>query len=462
MTVRTRFAPSPTGVLHVGGARTALFNWLMARHHGGVFILRVEDTDRERSTDENIQVILDGMRWLGLEWDEGPFYQMQRMNQYRAAIDRLLAEGRAYRCRCTPEELEAKHKQAQAQKAKWVYDRACRDKHYGPEQPHVIRFAMPIDGVTVMDDAMKGRVEVNNAELDDWIIARSDGMPTYNFCVVVDDTEMAITHVIRGDDHLNNTPKQMHLYHALGCPLPVFAHVPMILGSDRSKLSKRHGATNILEYRALGYLPETMRNFLARLGWSHGDQELFTDEEMIRYFDLGDINKSASIFDQEKLNWLNAEKMRELQMDDLISRAMPFLLERNFPAQNDARLPEIFRHLVERAKTLSDLADRARLFYEPPAKYDEKSIKQWWKGEAKTVLERFIAWIKTQEKLVETEIMPYLEKTAGEMNLKVGQVAQPIRIALTGSSASPPLDAIIVLLGREECVARVEKALKTL
>jgi glutamyl-tRNA synthetase len=462
MIMRTRFAPSPTGVLHLGNARTALFNWLLARHHHGVFVLRIEDTDRERSTPENIQVILDAMKWLGLDFDEGPFFQSQRSAQYQAAVDRLIVEGRAYRCRCTPAELEAKRQQAIAEKRKSLYDRTCRDKNHGPEAPHVVRLKMPREGSTVLDDLIKGPVEVNNAEMDDWIILRSDGSPVYNFCVVIDDADMRITHVVRGEDHLTNTHKQLHLYRALGFEPPRFGHLPLILGKNRSKMSKRDGATNLLDYRQMGYLPQAMRNFLARLGWSHGDQELFTDEELIASFSLESVSASNAIFDMDKLNWTNGSKIREIDPRELTELALPFLRERGYATQQDERLVRIVALLRERSTTLTDLADRARIFFAPPDAYDEKAVKKWWKAEARPVLERFLQWLKVQDPLREEDIMPLLEKLAQDNALQIGQVAQPLRIALTGSSASPPIEATVALTGKEEVIARVEKALSTL
>src|SRR5512136_2811541 len=316
--VRTRFAPSPTGDLHIGGARTALFNWLLARHEKGVFILRIEDTDAARSTQASIQVILDGMTWLGMDWDEGPFYQTQRMALYREAAERLLREGKAYRCYCTPEELEAKREAALKAGLKPKYDRTCL--HRGPstpDRPSVIRFLSPEEGKTVVDDLIQGRVEFDNAELDDLVILRSDGYPTYNFSVVVDDVTMDVTHVIRGNDHLNNTPRQIQIYHALGHPLPKFGHVSMILGPDKKKLSKRHGAQSVLEYQKMGYLPEAVVNYLVRLGWSHGDQEEFTKEELIGKFTLEAVGKSAAAINPGKFDWLNSQHIKRMDLDDL-------------------------------------------------------------------------------------------------------------------------------------------------
>lgn len=459
MTVRTRFAPSPTGMLHIGNARTALFNWLLARHHGGQLVLRIEDTDRERSTPENVQIILDGMKWLGIDYDEGPYYQSDRAGMYRDTMEKLIAQGAAYRCRCTPEEIEKQRAAAEANKGKYLYDRACRDKHYGPEQPYVVRCAMPISGVSVVNDLIKGRVEVDYRELDDWIIARSDGTPTYNFCVVVDDSDMRITHVVRGEDHLTNTHKQLPLYTALGFAPPAFAHMPLTLGADRSKLSKRHGAASLLEYRQMGYLPQAMRNFLARLGWSHGDQELFTDEELIRYFDITGVNASNAIFDLDKLNWTNEKKLRALAPEEVIPQLLPFLLDRGFAAQNDPRLPRIIANLQERSHTLVDMADQCAPFYQAPAAYAPEAVKKWWKGSAHEVLQRFQGWLATVDPLTEPAALQFIENLTAELGVKLGQVAQPLRLALTGTSVSPPIDATLVLIGKDEALRRLAKAL---
>jgi len=459
MSIVTRFAPSPTGMLHIGNARTALFNWLFARHHHGKFVLRIEDTDLERSTQENVQIILDGLAYLGLDYDEGPFYQSRRMDLYNQTIDRLIAEGKAYRCRCTAEDLEAKRQKAREEKRTYLYDGACREKNFGPEQPYVVRFKMPQEGATVVEDKVMGRVEVSNSELDDWIIARTDGTPTYNFCVVVDDSDMGVTLVVRGADHLTNTHKQVPLYAALGLTPPSFAHMPLTLGADRSKLSKRHGATSLIEYQKMGYLPQAMRNFLARLGWSHGDQELFTDEELIAVFDTDGINSSNAIFDTDKLDWINATKLREMPPAEVVPYLLPFLLERGYAAQDDPRLPQIVEQLADRSKTLVEMAEWAKMFYVAPAEYDEKAAKKWWRGEAKIVMERFLDWIKQDDQLRQVLIMPMVEKLAADMDLNLGKIAQPIRVAMTGAAASPPLDITLALIGRDEVIRRLEKAI---
>jgi glutamyl-tRNA synthetase len=462
MTVVTRFAPSPTGMLHIGNARTALFNWLLARHHRGRFILRIEDTDRERSSADHVRVILEGLAYLGLDWDAGPFYQSERTAIYERTIARLIDEGKAYRCRCTAEELEAKHDAAEAEKRTYLYDRRCREAGYGSEHPFVVRLKMPTEGVSAFADQIMGPVESAYAELDDWIIARTDGTPTYNFCVVVDDAEMGITLVVRGADHLVNTHKQLPLYAALGLTPPAFGHMPLTLGKDRAKLSKRHGATSLTAYREMGYLPEGMRNFLARLGWAHGDQELFTDAELIAAFDLAGIGKANSIFDTDKLDWINSMKIKERRPEDLVEDLLPFLAARGWSAAGDLRLPAIIAQLQERAKTLVEMADQAAIFFAPPAEYEAKAVGKWWKEEAPAVLRRFLEWLERLDALRQEEVMPFTEGLAGELGIGLGKVAQPLRLALTGSSASPPLDATLYLIGRDEAMARLRRALEIL
>ena len=462
MTLVTRFAPSPTGMLHIGNARTALFNWLLARHHGGKFVLRIEDTDRERSTKQNVQVILDGMAYLGLDFDDGPFYQSERTDLYAQALQRLFDAGQVYRCRCTPEQLTAKREAAIKDKRTYVYDRACRDKNYGPDQPHTVRLKMPTEGVSEFDDKVMGRVESSYGELDDWIIARTDGTPTYNFCVVVDDADMGVTLVVRGADHLINTHKQLPLYRALGLTPPDFGHMPLTLGQDRSKLSKRHGAAGLLEYKAMGYLPEAMRNFLARLGWAHGDQELFTNDELIAAFDLPGVGKSNSIFDTNKLASISVMKIKERKPAELVDELLPFLENRGWNAADDSRLPLIIEQLQERSKTLLEMAERAGMFYEAPTEYQPKAVKKWWKEGSPAIIEKYLAWLRALDEVKPDEVMPFAEKLAEELGLGLGKVAQPLRIALTGSSASPPLDVTLHLIGKDEAIARLEKALVAL
>lgn len=462
MTVVTRFAPSPTGMLHIGNARTALFNWLLARHYGGKLVLRIEDTDVERSTPENVRIILDGLDYLGLDFDEGPFYQSERTDIYRQTVDRLLAEGKAYRCRCTADQLDAKRQAAIAEKRTYLYDRTCREANHGADEPHVIRLKMPTEGISTFDDKIMGRVETGYVELDDWIIARTDGTPTYNFCVVVDDAEMGVTLVVRGADHLVNTHKQLPLYRALGLTPPDFGHMPLTLGSDRGKLSKRHGAAGLLEYRELGYLPEGMRNFLARLGWGFGDQELFTDDELIAAFDLDGVGKTNSIFDMDKLNWINGEKIKAADPAELAPQLVPFLLKNGWDAAADPRLPLMVANLQERAKTLVEMAEKCRMFFEAPTEYEPKAVKKWWKEGARDVIGRYLTWLEAQTELRQEEVMPFVEKMAEQLEVGLGQVAQPLRIALTGTAVSPSIDATLVLVGRDEAIRRLNGALAAL
>ncbi len=376
MRVRTRFAPSPTGYLHVGGARTALFSWLYARRHGGVFVLRIEDTDLERSTPESVNAILEGMAWLGLDYDEGPFYQTKRFDRYHEMTEKLLAEGKAYRCYCSRERLDALREEQMARKIKPRYDGHCRSCQDGdPERPHVIRFKNPIDGAVVVDDLIKGKVPFNNAELDDLIIRRSDGSPTYNFTVVVDDLEMEITHVLRGDDHINNTPRQINIYHALGATPPSFAHLPMILGPDGSRLSKRHGAVSVTQYRDDGYLPEALLNYLVRLGWSHGDQEIFSIDEMASLFGIEAINRAAASFDNEKLAWLNQHYIKSATPAHLATLLSPHLGALGVDPASGPDLVEVARVQQERAKTLQEMAAISLFIYRDFDSYDETAAK---------------------------------------------------------------------------------------
>jgi glutamyl-tRNA synthetase len=461
MQVRTRFAPSPTGLLHIGGVRTALFCWLYARRHGGVFILRVEDTDRERSTPKAVQVILDGMRWLGLDADEGPFYQTERYPRYREVIRQWLAEGKAYHCWCSKEELEERRNTQLARKEKPRYDGRCRNgREARPGMTPVVRFKNPLEGQVVVADAVHGDVVFDNAELDDLIVERSDGNPTYNFCVVVDDYDMKVTHVIRGDDHLNNTPRQMNMLRAMGVEPPVYAHLPMILGPDGTKLSKRHGAVSVLAYREEGYLPEALLNYLARLGWSHGDQEIFSIEEMTALFDVADVNKSASAINPDKLAWINHHH----QMRQPPSRILPELrwqLERlGIPAAGDAVLEAVILAQRERSKTLREMAEASRFFFEAPRGYDEKSARKHLTAETAPVLElsksRLAALVDWRPAPIHEAIQAQAE--AGGLGL--GKVAQPIRVAVSGGSVSPPIDQTLAILGREETIARIERAIE--
>jgi glutamyl-tRNA synthetase len=460
MTVRTRFAPSPTGFLHIGGLRTALFSWLYARRHGGRFILRIEDTDLERSTDAAIAQILDGMRWSGLEHDEGPFFQTRRFDRYKEVIDQLLAQGSAYRCYCTKEELAELRALQIARGEKPRYDGRWRDRRDArPGVDPVVRFKNPTSGEVAVLDAVHGRVVFDNAELDDLIIARSDGTPTYNFCVVVDDMDMEITHVIRGDDHLNNTPRQMNMLLALGRQPPVYAHLPMILGSDGSKLSKRHGAVSVLQYRDEGYLPEALLNYLARLGWSHGDQEIFSMAEMVRLFDIADVNKSASAFDAGKLAWLNQQHLKTAPVDGLAGRLRWYLAREGIDvAEDDARLQPIVLAQRERVKTLQEMAAGSVFFFRVPARYDDKAVRKHVTPDILALLPDLTAELENLEDWSVPGIHAALTDLAAARQLTLGKLAQPIRLAVCGGSVSPPVDATLAILGREETVARLRVA----
>jgi glutamyl-tRNA synthetase len=459
MTVRTRFAPSPTGFLHIGGLRTALFCWLYARRHAGQFVLRIEDTDVERSTSEAIQQILDGMEWAGLDHDEGPFYQTKRFDRYREVIEELLASGNAYRCYCTKEELAQLRAEQMARGEKPRYDGRWRnrtDSRTGVEP--VVRFKNPLVGEVIVDDVVHGRVVFQNAELDDLIIARSDGTPTYNFCVVVDDMDMRITHVIRGDDHLNNTPRQMNMLLALGHTPPVYAHLPMILGADGTKLSKRHGAVSVLEYRDDGFLPEAVLNYLVRLGWSHGDQEFFTIEEMVRMFDIADVNKSASAFNVEKLTWLNQQHMMRAPVGRIVPVLRWQLSREGIRADDDAQLEQIVISQRERAKTLREMAVNSMFFFRAPAAYDEKAVRKHVTAEVLALLAEALGELERLAHWSAPAIHETINNLAVTKGVSLGKLAQPIRLAVCGGTVSPPIDATLVILGKAESLARLARA----
>ena len=460
MSVRTRFPPSPTGALHIGSVRTALFNYLFARRHGGAFVLRIEDTDRERSTPESTAMILEGMRWLGLDWDEGPFYQTQRYELYRAHADRLLEQGHAYRCWCTPEELEARRAAASAGGGRAGYDRTCRDRHEAPDgrTTFVVRLKVPLDGETVVDDRVKGRVVFQNAELDDFVLLRSDGTPIYNFCVVVDDVTMRITHVIRGDDHLTNTPRQVLLYQALGAELPEFAHLPMILGADKTRLSKRHGATSVFAYRDLGYVPEAVVNYLARLGWSHGDQEIFTRSELIEAFSLENVGTSPAIFNPEKLLWLNFHYLKETPPAGLVRLVAPLLTARGItPPGDTAWLERALGSLRERAKTLIDLVDAAHFYLSDEITPTPKAA-QLLTPETAQMLETLTSELAEVTDWSATYIEAAFQRTIARHGVSLGKLAQPVRAAVTGSTASPGIYEVLDILGPERTLARLRGA----
>jgi glutamyl-tRNA synthetase len=461
MPIRTRFAPSPTGLLHIGGVRTALFSWLHARRHGGAFILRIEDTDRERSTEAATQVILDGMQWLGLSHDEGPYYQTRRMDRYREVLAQFLEAGHAYRCYCTKEELEEMRSKQTAAKQKPRYDGTCRrrtEPRAGVDP--VVRFKNPIEGPVIVEDVIHGNVVFDNAELDDLIIARSDGTPTYNFCVVVDDMDMKVTHVIRGDDHLNNTPRQINMLRALGAVTPVYAHVPMILGADGTKLSKRHGAVSVLQYREEGYLPEALLNYLVRLGWSHGDQEVFSMQEMQELFDIGDVNKSASAFNPEKLLWLNQQHIMRAPPERLAEYLKPQLAAIGVAVTDDRTLMAVAKALQVRAKTLREMAQNSVFFFRDFTSYDEKAAKKNLTAESVAPLRAVRDKLSALDEWNAAGAHEAVNQTATELGVDLGKVAQPVRVAVAGTSVSPPIDVTLEALGRQRTLARLQLALE--
>jgi glutamyl-tRNA synthetase len=447
-------------MLHVGGARTALFCWLYARRMGGKFILRVEDTDRERSTEEAVRVILDGMAWLGLDADEGPYFQTERFDRYRGVIAAMLAAGTAYRCYCTKEELDALREQQVARKEKPRYTGSCRERTTPREGvPPVVRFKNPLSGAVVVSDLVHGAVTFQNAELDDLIIARSDGTPTYNFCVVVDDMDMGVTHVIRGDDHLNNTPRQMNMLHALGAAPPAYAHVPMILGADGTKLSKRHGAVSVLQYEEEGYLPDALLNYLVRLGWSHGDQEVFTREEMIAAFDIHDVNKAASAFNPEKLLWLNQQHMVRATPASLVPHLRAQLRRIGTDCDDQRLLEGVILVQRERAKTLKEMAQNSRFFFSDDVPMDAKAVAKHLTADSLELLAKVRARLAALEEWTAAAIHDALNALATELQVGLGKVAQPIRVAVTGTAVSPPIDATLGLLGRERALRRLDATL---
>ncbi|RJX35623.1 MAG: glutamate--tRNA ligase [Desulfarculus sp.] len=456
--VRTRFPPSPTGALHLGGARTALFNWLFSRHHHGDFVLRLEDTDRQRSKEEHVRGILQAMEWLGLDYDEGPFFQSQRFERYCQAVEQLLQSGRAYWCHCSPEILEQKREQAMAAKAKPMYDGACREQGLGPAPGAVVRYKGPRSGNTVYNDLVKGPISFDNAELDDLVILRSDGSPTYHLAVVVDDIDMNISHVIRGDDHVNNTPRQILLYQALDAPLPLFAHVPMILGPDKTKLSKRHGATAVMDYRDLGYLPEAMLNALARLGWSHGDQEMFSRQELIDYFDLDAVGRSAAVFDQDKLLRMNQRYIQAAEASRLAELVRPFLAPRGVERPDPELLSACLPELTPRAKTLLELSEWAEPFLKEEPAMDPAAAQKFLGPAQAPVLERVLALVQELGSAPQAMEEAFQGLTQ-ELGLKMKDVAQPVRVALMGRTFSPGIFEVMAILGPERIKARLKRAL---
>ncbi len=460
--IRTRFAPSPTGYLHLGGARTALFNYLFARHHGGRFILRIEDTDRERSRTEYVEAILDGLAWLGIRHDEGPFYQSQRGDLYRQRVEQLLTEGQAYYCFCPPEKLEAKRKKSQIEGRRMTYDRSCRGLARRPAagEPAVVRFKMPLEGHTAFDDLVRGPVVFDNSELDDLILVRSDGSPTFHLVVVVDDADMRISHILRGEDHLTNTPKQICIARALGQEPPRYGHLPLIVGSDRARLSKRHGATAVGAYRELGFVAEAVVNYLARLGWSHGDQEIFDHDELVRLFDVANVGKAAAAFDMDKFSWVNFEHMKKLPGEALVERCLPFL--GSLGVEVDAQALTVMRGaaelLRERAKTLVELAAQLRMFVSDDLVFEDRAVRKFLDPAScerllllGDLLESVSAW--NAESIRET-----FERVLERFDIKLGKLAQPARVALTGGTVSPGIFEVCVVLGRERTLARLRRA----
>lgn len=459
--VCTRFAPSPTGMLHIGGVRTALYSWLWARKNKGKFVLRIEDSDLERSTDESIKVIIDGMNWLKLTYDVGPIFQTDRFARYKEVANMMLEKGLAYRCYCTKEELEAKRAKQLANKEKPMYDRTCRDKNIKDDsRPYVIRFKNPLEGTVAFNDLIHGMISFNNSELDDLIIMRADGSPTYNFAVVVDDWDMGITCVVRGDDHINNTPKQINILKALGAPIPSYAHVPMILGPDGTKLSKRHGSPDVLQYREQGYLPEAVLNYLVRLGWSHGDQEIFSLEEMTEFFDIHDVCKAASAMNPSKLLWLNQHYMATLPINEIAHAFLPHLAKHGIVIEDDNDLLiSVISILRERCQTLEEMAQKSLIFFQNSDSFDEKVFKKHLSRDNVHILEKLKEEFEDLGTWIAPKIHEIIIKIATEENLKLGKVAQPLRVAVTGSDVSPPIDVTVELLGKERTVDGLSKAI---
>jgi glutamyl-tRNA synthetase len=460
MTVVTRFAPSPTGYLHVGGARTALYSWLYAKSQGGSFVLRIEDTDIERSTQAAIDAILEGMQWLGLDWDDGPYYQTQRFDRYKQLIQQLLDEGKAYKCFMSSAELDEIREQQKTNGEKPRYPGTWRERSDHPsDQPFAIRFKNPLEGTVIVKDHIRGEIEIANSEMDDLIIQRSDGAPTYNFCVVVDDWDMGISHVVRGEDHINNTPRQINIAKALGAPVPEYAHVSMILGDDGKKLSKRHGAVSVMQYRDDGFLPQALLNYLVRLGWSHGDQEIFSLDEMIELFDLDGIGQSASAFNTEKLVWLNQHYIKTLPAHEVAEQASWHFAQQNIDLSSGPSLIEVIEAQADRVKTLKELAEISRYFFEEYEGFDEKAAKKHLRPVAKEAL------LVVKEKLLgltqwnQESIHEAINLTAEELNVGMGKVGMPLRVAATGSGNSPSLDVTLNLLKPEQVAARIDKAL---
>jgi len=462
--VVTRFPPSPTGDLHIGGARTALYSWLYARQHNGKFILRIEDTDLERNSQQSIDAIIEGMNWLGLDYDEGPIFQTDRFDRYAEVTQQLLDEDKAYRCYCTKEELDAVREEQRANKEKPKYNGKCRNRTDNPTDaegnplPSVIRFKNPLEGDVVIHDLVKGDIVINNRELDDLIIARTDGTPTYNLTVVVDDIDMQITHVIRGDDHINNTPRQINLFHALGAKLPEFAHVPMILGDDGKRLSKRHGAVGVMQYRDDGFIPQAVLNYLLRLGWSHEDKELFTREEMIKLFRIEDVNVAASTFNTQKLIWVNEQYIQTLPAEEIAEHLQWHLDDQNLDISNGPAITDVIDAHRERAKTLKELVANIRYYYEDFSEYDEKAAKKHFKTATPGILQNLLDKFSEVENWNAESINAVIKSTCEELELGMGKVGPALRVAVTGVAMSPSLDVTLNLIGKERTLERLEKA----
>lgn len=459
--IKTRFSPSPTGYFHVGSARTALYSWLYSRHNNGEFVLRIEDTDPKRSTKEGIDAIIDGMNWLSLNWDEGPYYQTKRLNRYHAVIDQMLIALSAYPCYCSKKRLENLRKEQMAKGKKPRYDGYCREHvhNHVPNEPHVIRFRNPQEGSVIFEDQIRGLIEFSNLELDDLIIRRTDGSPTYNFCVVIDDWDMKITHVIRGEDHINNTPRQINILNSLGVPIPVYAHVPMILGNDGKKLSKRHGAINVMQYRDDGYLPEALLNYLVRLGWSHGNQEIFNRDEMINYFSLNVINKSASLFNNDKLLWINHHYINSLPAKYIATQLEWHIKQLDIDIQTGPSLEDLIKLFGKRCKTLKEIASSSRYFYQDFDSFDLDVAKKHLNEIARLPLETVQKKLEAIKKWTCENVYQAIESTAKELEISIGKVGMPLRVAVTGIGKSPGIDVTVHAIGKSNSLKRIDKAL---
>ena len=459
MSVKTRFAPSPTGSLHLGGARTAIFNWLFARHHGGEFVLRIEDTDQARSTEDSLNEIYDSMKWLGLDWDGTPIKQSERLELYKEYANKMLDSGKAYKCYVTPDELAEKRKEAQEKGEFFQYKREWANENAGPDKPYSIRILTPDTGEIEVHDILRGKISFNAKEIDDFVILRMDGFSTYNFAVVIDDALMELTHIIRGDDHLINTPKQRLIYDALGLNIPKFAHVSMIHGADKTKLSKRHGATSVEAYRDDGYLPEAMINYLTRLGWSYGDEEIFSKEELIEKFTLDNVGKSPAVFNPEKLQWLNAHYIKEKPAKEIAQLILPLMNKNGFNAEYDNKLLMIIEQLRERSKTLNDFVSQSSYFYNEVTEYEEKAKNKFLTEDTKPILQALMEKLGSVENFTYDNIQKALEEVVVELDLKFGKIAQPMRVALTGGTVSPGIGEVVEILGKEKVISRIQKAI---